>query len=293
MRVLVLGGTGSIGGPVVRELIRRGHSVSALARSDVSAARLSSAGAAPIAGDLSTPEQWLKSLPPLDAVIHAAAAFSEGDEKTEAHLLRCVLPFVAAKRRMTRFIYTGGCWLFGMTGGAVTDEDTPFNPLPALAWGVAHGRIVLNAPDIHSVVIHPGMVYVPTGGVFSRFHADAIGRPAVRVVGGEHVRWPLVHSEDLASLYCLALERSPPGESYLGTAIEGLAVGRIARAYSMRFGTPCADPEIISEDRIAAELGEWARGYALDQRQSGAKARRVLGWEPTHIDPESEIASLV
>ena len=76
MRVLVLGGTGSIGGPVVRELISRGHSVSALARSDASAARLRSAGAAPIAGDLSTPERWPQSLPPLDAVIHAAAAFS-------------------------------------------------------------------------------------------------------------------------------------------------------------------------------------------------------------------------
>jgi nucleoside-diphosphate-sugar epimerase len=35
---------------------------------------------------------------------------------------------------------------------------------------------------------------------------------------------------------------------------------------------------------IAAELGEWARGYALDQQLSGAKARRELGWEPKHLD---------
>jgi hypothetical protein len=43
---------------------------------------------------------------------------------------------------------------------------------------------------------------------------------------------------------------------------------------------------------IAAELGEWARGYALDQQLSGAKARRELGWEPKHLDPEEEIARL-
>jgi hypothetical protein len=40
MRILVPGGTGSIGGPVVRELRRRGHAVVALARAESSARRL-------------------------------------------------------------------------------------------------------------------------------------------------------------------------------------------------------------------------------------------------------------
>jgi hypothetical protein len=67
---------------------------------------------------------------------------------------------------------------------------------------------------------------------------------------------------------------------------------RIARAYAKRFGTRHPDPQIISSDATAAELGEWARGYALDQRLSGAKARRDLGWTPKHLDPEREIALL-
>jgi uncharacterized protein YbjT (DUF2867 family) len=45
MRVLVLGRTGSIGGPIVRELTSRGHDVIALARSDVSARKLAAQGA--------------------------------------------------------------------------------------------------------------------------------------------------------------------------------------------------------------------------------------------------------
>ena len=73
MRVLVLGGTGSIGGPVVRELIRAGHEVVALTRSVASAASVPRIGARPIAGDMATPERWLADLPPLDGVIHAAA----------------------------------------------------------------------------------------------------------------------------------------------------------------------------------------------------------------------------
>jgi nucleoside-diphosphate-sugar epimerase len=157
---------------------------------------------------------------------------------------------------------------------------------------VRHIQLVLDTPGVHPIIIHPAMVYEATGGVFDRFRRDAIGRNAIRVVAAEQVRWPLVHCEDLATLYGLALEDSGPRESYIGAAIEGMPVGRIARAYARRFGTRQADPEIISHDQIAAEFGEWARGHALDQRLSGDKARRLPGWEPKYLDPESEIAAI-
>ena len=50
MRVLLLGATGSIGSAVLQELLRRGHAVVALARSDASAARIAAAGVANIKG---------------------------------------------------------------------------------------------------------------------------------------------------------------------------------------------------------------------------------------------------
>jgi nucleoside-diphosphate-sugar epimerase len=292
MRVLVLGGTGTIGAPVVRELIHSGHEVLALARSEASALKLAKLGAIPIAGDISTPQQWLSVLPPLDGVIHAAAEFSSDDEAIERRLLQALLPFLSASRRRTRFIYTGGCWLYGQSGLAADTEESPFAPQPQFAWGVPHSRLVLETPGLWPIVIHPAMVYEPAGGVFSRFHADANERDAVRIVGGEQVRWPLVHAEDLARLYRLALERSESRQSYLGAAIDAMPVGRIARAFARRFGTRQPNPQIVTPDTIAAELGEWARGYGLDQRQSGGKARRQLGWAPRHLDPEAEIASI-
>jgi nucleoside-diphosphate-sugar epimerase len=292
MRVLVLGGTGSIGGPVVRELIRRGHDVVALARSDASARKLAEFGAVPVAGDISTPDQWLGALPPLDGVVHVAATFAADDEATDLRLLQGLLPFLGAMRCRTRFIHTGGCWLFGASDGTVATEDTPYDPLTFLAWSVPHIRLVFDAPGIDAVVVHPAMVYEPCGGVFSRFYNDAVTRPAVRVVADERVRWPLVHSDDLATLYALALELSAPRESYFGVAIEGMPVGRIARAYARRFGTRQPDPIVMTDAEIAAELAEWAKGHARDQRLSGEKARRVLGWAPKHLDPEYEIASI-
>lgn len=292
MRVFILGGTGLIGSAVVRELVTRGHDVLGLARSDAAATRLRQSGATPLAGDIAAPERWASGLPVLDAVIHMACDFTTDMGAIDRRLLDVLLPALAAQPKTPRFITTGGCWLFGATGDGIATETSPFHPLPAFAWMVPQLQRVLDTPVVDGIVIHPAMVYAATGGVFTRFARDAVERDAVRVVASEAVRWPLVHSADLAELYALALERAPARSSFIGAAIDGLAVGRIARAFAGRFGTRRAAPEIISTDAIAAELGSWAKGYALDQRLSGAKAQWELGWQPKHLDPEGEIARL-
>ena len=292
MRVFVLGGTGSIGSPLVRKLIERGHQVWALARSENSTSKLAEMGATPIAGDIAMPAQWVPRLPPLDAVIHAACDFNSDMGAIDARLLDTLLSALAAQPNRARFIYTGGCWLFGATGDQIAREEAPFRPLPAFAWMVPQLERILVAPEVDGIVIHPAMVYAADGGVFHRFARDAVERDAIRVVESEEVRWPLVHSEDLAELYALALEHAPARSSYIGATIEGFPVGRIARAFAKHFGTRQQQPQIISADEIAAVSGEWARGYGLDQRLSGARARRELGWEPKHLDPEREIARL-
>jgi nucleoside-diphosphate-sugar epimerase len=290
LRVLVLGGTGSIGSPTVQKLIERGHEVRALARSENAASKLADMGATPVAGDIASPERWIAGLPLLDAVIHAACDFNSDMAAIDLRLLDTLLPALAAQPKRARLIYTGGCWLFGATGDEIATEETPFRPLPAFAWMVPQLRRVLESPDVDGIVIHPAMVYADGGGVFSRFARDAVERDAIRVVAGEDVRWPLVHSEDLAELYALALEHAPARSNYIGAAIEGFPVGRIARVFAKRFGTRQRQPQIVSTDAIAAELGDWARGYGLDQRLSGEKARRELGWKPGHLDPDDEIA---
>jgi nucleoside-diphosphate-sugar epimerase len=293
VRVFVMGGAGVIGSAMVRELIARGHQLFALARSHQSASKLSECGATPIAGDIASPERWATTLPQVDAAIHAACDFDSDMATIDRHLLDILLPALGAQPNKVRFVTTGGCWLYGATGDAITTEATPFQPLPAFAWMVPHLLRILASPEVDGIAIHPAMVYAAAnGGVFRRFATEAIEREAVRMVGSEDVRWPLVHSEDLAKLYALAVERAPTGSSYIGAAIEGFAVGRIARAFAARHGTRHLEPQIISADDIATELGEWARGYALDQRLSGARARAELGWQPGHLDPEAEIAAL-
>lgn len=290
MRVFVTGGTGVIGSAVVCEFVARGHRVLGLARSDAAAARLAARGAAVMAGDISTPETWVRPLPDVDAVVHLACDFSSDMAAIEQRLLDALLPALATRSGRIRFIYTGGCWLFGATGDAVANESTALCPLPAFAWMLPHLERVLVSREIHGIVIHPAMVYEADGGVFRRFAREACEGAAIRVVGSEDVRWPLVHSHDLATLYALALDRAPAQSSYIGAAIEGYPVGRIARTFARRSGEP-QDPVVVSANATSAELGEWARGYALDQRLSGAKARHDLDWRPGHLDPEAAIAA--
>jgi nucleoside-diphosphate-sugar epimerase len=292
MHVFVLGATGFIGSAVVRVLIQRGHRLTGLTRSETSAVKLRSAGCQPLMGDIGRPTAWIDQLPPVDAVVHTACDVNTDMGAVDRRLLDALLARLAARSNKTRFVYTGGGWLFGPTRDGLATEETPFAPLVAFAWMVPHSQRVLAAPGIEGIVIHPAMVYTPDGGVFRSLASAARERTAIRVVGGEDVRWPLVHRDDLAELYALALAVAPPGSSYLGAAVDGLEVGRIARVFARRFGVLNQAMRVISADEIAAELGEWARGYARDQRLSGATARADLGWRAIHLDPEGEIATL-
>jgi nucleoside-diphosphate-sugar epimerase len=291
LHILVLGGTGSIGAAVVRELIARGHAVLGLARSEASATKLAGFGATPLHGDIALPDKWTRRLPRIDAVVHAACDFDSDLGGIDRRLLDGLFTSLGAQANKPRFIYTGGCWLFGATGDDVATEETALDPLPAFAWMVPHLKRVLAAPEVDGIVIHPAMVYTADGGVFARFARDAVERNAVRVVGSETIRWPLVHSDDLAGLYARAIERAPARSIYIGAANDGVPVGRIARAFARRCGARTEDPQIISADAAAAEWGEWARGYARDQRLSGDKASHELGWRPRHLDPEDEVAA--
>jgi len=295
MRVLVLGGTGTIGAAVVDALIRAGHAVVALARSEAAALRLAAAGAKVLAGDIRRPAEWLDDPPPVDGAIHAASDYADDMGPVDTRLLDALLPALARTARPggppPRLVYTGGCWLYGATGDRVASETTAFDPLPAFAWMVPNLARVLAAEGIDGRVVHPAMVYTGAGGVLAGMVRDARMRGEVRIAGDTAVRWPLVHADDLARLYVLVLERGRRGGTYHGVAVDGLPVGALARAVAARHGGPACRVVAVDADAIAAARGEWARGYALDQRMGAAATRRALGWRPLHTDPLADIAA--
>lgn len=290
MRVFVLGGTGSIGAPLVRCLVRRGHEVMGLARSAGSADRLRDAGAEPVEGDISDPGPWIGALDRADTVIHAADTFADDMAEVDRRLTSAILARLGARDTPPGLICTGGCWLFGDTGGRVIDESEPFDTFDAFGWAVDTIPAVLGAASVTGMILHPAMVYDGVGGVFEQFAGPARAGDPVPVTGSAETYWPLVHAEDLAELYALMAERPRRGLQYHGSVMEGVQVGEIAKAVARRFGAP-EELRVVPVEEDVAALGAWAGGRALSQRISGERAMRELGWAPKHRDVFADIAA--
>ena len=73
MKIFVTGGSGFLGKRLLERLIREGHQVKALARSQQSTQTVSNLGATAVSGSLENIEDWANSLKEMDILIHCAA----------------------------------------------------------------------------------------------------------------------------------------------------------------------------------------------------------------------------
>lgn len=294
MRVFVTGGTGLIGSTIVENLILHQHDVLALARSRASHKMLAHLGATPIRGDITNPTAWVKALPDVDAVIHTACDFSDQMPRIDANLLDHLIPALHHMPGPVRFLYTGGVWSYPQTEpGQIGDETLPFAALPAFDWMIAGLNRILADEKLHGIIIHPGCVYA-TGrhghtGLFERAVTSAQSNKLITIVGGDHVDQPMVHTDDLADLYCLALGNAKQGSSYIGVAINGVSNAAIAKLIASHFAIEDCQFETISPQTAMDRLGNWAEGLGHHQHFSSAKAIRELDWKPTHLDIEQDI----
>ncbi|MEP7177048.1 MAG: NAD-dependent epimerase/dehydratase family protein, partial [Gemmatimonadales bacterium] len=134
-----------------------------------------------------------------------------------------------------------------------------------------------------SVVIRPAVVYGRGGGITAGFAQSARDEGAARYVGTGKNRWPLVHVDDLADLYLLALERAPAGTLLLGTAGTPRSVRELAEAASRGAGAGGRTASTPLEE-ARKTMGAYADALVLDQQATSRKAEELLGWHPSRPD---------
>jgi nucleoside-diphosphate-sugar epimerase len=270
MKVLITGGTGYLGTHVVRELVVRGDEVHALARTDESARRLHEVGAAPLRGDIFDSGVLRTAAGAADGAIHVATT---GDERSP-DADRAAAAAMQAGLGDRPYVHTGGAWVYGNTHG-LTDEDAELHPPALTAWRPAAEAEIMARGN--ALLIMPAVAYGEGRGLIALTYGEGT------YVGDGTYRTGLVHVEDIARLFVLALG-APVGRRYIGVAssLQGIEIAEAlfpGRARS----------ETIEEAR--ARLGPLADAMTLDQELSSARARDELGWTPEHTDPRADLAA--
>ncbi|MGK4585396.1 NAD-dependent epimerase/dehydratase family protein [Kitasatospora sp. HPMI-4] len=286
MRVFITGGSGYIGRSTIEALIRRGGKVTALARSEHSARTVSDLGAVPVTGALTDIDVLREAAHQADGVIHLGVDYAEGTAEIDRAAASALLEGAGSRP----YVHTGGVWVYGDTDGVV-DEDAPLNPPRITAWRLENEKRVLAraATGGHPVVVMPGLVYGRSGGLVQQYFVEP-GRAAgaVPCIGDGSNHWALVHVDDIAELFALALG-APAGSVYAGVSGQNLPLADITRALSHAAGCPDM-VDSLSLGEAVRRMGPIAEAFALDQQLTGARAHRELGWTPTRLDALTELA---
>ncbi|MFC4589627.1 SDR family oxidoreductase [Sphaerisporangium corydalis] len=292
MRVFVTGASGWIGSALVPELIGAGHQVVGLARSDASAAALTTAGAEVVHGSLDDLDVLRDAAGASDGVVHLAfkhdIAFSGGFTNAADADRRAVETFGQALAGSGRpFVLASG--LLGLKPGQVSTEADGLEPndLPAyvtggprIRMGTAHLAIALAGQDIRSSVVRlPPTVH---GDGDHGFMAALVGiardKGVSGYVGDGSQRWPAAHRVDAAHLFRLALESAPAGSTLHATADQGVPIRSIAEVLGRHLDLPVRS--ISPED--APGHFTWLAGFiSLDSASSSDLTRDLLSWTPT------------
>lgn len=286
MKVFVTGGSGYIGQPTIAALRRDGHQVTALVRGEQAARAAAALGATPVTGTLGDLGVLRDAAARADGVIHLAQARGPQTARIDRDAAAAMQEGAGA----CPYVHTSGCWVYGNTSGLVT-EDAPLDPPPLVAWRLDNEKQVLAraASGGRPIVVIPGIVYGKAAGLIEQFLvAPARDRHVVHYIGSGANHWSLVHVDDIAELYVLALN-APAGSVYSGVTHTGLTMAQVAGAVSSAAGCPGRTAS-VSLEQARAEMGPIAEGFALDQRIDSARARGELGWNPPARDALAELA---
>lgn len=280
MRVFVTGATGFIGTAIVQELIKTGHTVLGLSRSDASAAKLIAAGAEVHPGDLEDLESLRTGAADADGVIHAGFIhdFSRFKEVCEVDkvAIDTISEVLAGSDRP--LIITSGTALVSPGILAKEDNITPSNPDSpriseqgvevAVSRGVRAAAIRLS-PSVHGEGDLHGFIPILINAAREKGISAYVGE------GLNH--WSAVHRLDAARLYRLAIENAAPDKRYHGVGEEAISFKTIAEAIGKLLNLPVVS---IAPEKAAEYFGMFAGFATIDCPASSKLTQSWLNWQP-------------
>ncbi|RSD10624.1 SDR family oxidoreductase [Amycolatopsis eburnea] len=293
MHVFVTGGSGLTGPAVVTELIAAGHTVTGLARSDVSAARLESLGATPHPGSLEDLDSLRTGAAAADAVLHMAFGgdFTDLEDMTRRDRTAIEALGQVLVGSGKPFVSTSGT-LVMPAGRESTERDEP-DAAGLAAFRIAGERACLDFAGQGvraSVVRLAPTVHGPGDQGFIAWLVDTARKTGQSAYVGDGTnRWPAVHRLDAAVVFRLALEGAPAG-SVLHATAENVPFRSIAETVGRGLGLPVVS---LTPDEAAGHFVSpfIAKAYGTDAPVSSTLTRELLGWSPRHASLLDDVAN--
>ena len=315
MKVFLTGGTGFIGQPLTKSLLKRGWSVTALVRKPESpqAQTLSKMGAQLVTGDVTDRESMRAAMYGAEIVVHNAGRYEFGMDSAEKQRMHMVnvdgtenVLSLAHEFSVPRTIYVSTVQAFGETGTQLRDETftrqvpcrTTYEQTKTDAHEVARQYQLRGLPLI---IVCPHQVIGPNDhspfGWLLRLYINRVLPP---MAWSPNSRFCCVEVNDLAEGIALAAEKGRIGETYLLCG-ELQSIREIFDYWSKKPGAffpriwlpaGLASALFAPLEPLQRMLGlpafmsrETVRAAATNWNYSSEKAKRELGW--THCTAEA------
>src|SRR3954469_25860721 len=226
-RAFVTGGSGFVGGGVIKALKARGDVVNALARSDKSAATVEAVGATAVRGDLDDVAALEAGMRGCEVVFHAAAHTDQFDPLS-VHMritTKGTENALAAARAagVKRFVH--------VSTEAVLADGKPIirayeaRPLPAkplgaypITKGLAETAVLAaNRDGLETVIVRPRFVWGKGDTNLLPEFIDAVKAGKFAWIGGGHYLTSTTHIDNIVEALLLAADNGKPGEIYFVT----------------------------------------------------------------------------
>ncbi|KAF2119269.1 putative NAD dependent epimerase/dehydratase [Lophiotrema nucula] len=283
--IFITGGSGYIGSVIIEQAIAQGYTVKSLSRSEASDEKLRKLGATPVRGDLTTLDVLTKEASEADIVISMADSIAGAnyqispEERTRINHAGFDALAKGLEGTGKPLIQTSGTFVLAADpNGNEVDESSPgweVNPFGmngeghCMSWNDKGVKVM-------SVRLAP-YVYGRGGSGVKLFMAGAAQAGELVYVDEGKARVTTVHVDDAARLYLLVAQKGKAGEAYNAAYETHVTNRERTEAMGKTLGVPV---RAQSYEETEKKMGRFfAQFLSLENRASGAKAKRELGWE--------------
>jgi NADH dehydrogenase len=195
--ILVTGGTGFVGGHVVRALRARGLDVRCLVRDAQRAGRVTSLGCEIAEGDVTKPESLAVATAGCDAIVHLVAIRQGKPEEFQRIMVDGTRNLLAAagKTGVGRFVL--------MSALGTTEATKDLVPYYGAKWQMEQD---VKASGITHVIFRPSFVFAPDGGILSTFAKLARRAPVTPIIGSGTQRIQPIWADDVGAYFASAVD---------------------------------------------------------------------------------------